>query len=33
MKKKIKYAIYGFIYILLVMLLAIFFYKEGISLI
>ena len=33
MKKYIKYTIYGIIYLLVVMLLAIFFYKEGISII
>jgi len=31
MKKKIKYTIYGIIYILIILILASFFYKEGIS--
>ena len=33
MKKKIKYIIYGIIYILIVFVMAFYFYKNGITLI
>ncbi len=33
MKKKIKYAIFGIIYVLAILILGAYFYKEGIGII
>ena len=33
MKKKIKYIIYGLIYLVIIIVMAIYFYKNGISLV